>query len=74
MHWRSGRRELGVSMLRQFYKRYAMDDMDPNGIFRTRVTEKMKLRKKTRGECESFLKFRQLLVSSTKSLEQSYLV
>ena len=45
-----------------------MEDNDNNGIFRSRYVEKMKLRKKTRGEADSFLKMKQLLQSATKTL------
>ena len=42
-----------------------MEDNDQNGIFRSRYVEKMKLRKKTRSEAESYLKMKQLLASAT---------
>jgi len=32
-----------------------MEDNDPMSIFRSRIVEKMKLRKKTRGEAESYI-------------------
>jgi len=46
-----------------------MDDNDPMAIFRSRHVEKMKLRKKTRGEADSYIKMKQLLESAATSLE-----
>lgn len=41
-------------------------------IFRNRQVERMKLRKKTRGEADCYVKMRQLLESTTNSLEQCF--
>lgn len=41
-------------------------------IFRNRQVERMKLRKKTRGEADCFLKMKELLKGATESLEQSF--
>ena len=49
-----------------------MEDNDQQGIFRSRYVEKMKLRKKTRGEADSYLKMKQLLSSATQTLQQCY--
>ena len=72
MHWRQRRKDHGTALVRCYWKRYSLDDNDPMAIFRSRQVEKMKLRKKTRGEVDSFLKMKQLLKSSTGSLEQCH--
>ena len=45
-----------------------MEDNDAEGVFRSRYAEKMKLRKKTRGESDSYFKLRQLMVSAAQTL------
>ena len=49
-----------------------MEDNDADGVFRSRYAEKMKLRKKTRGENDSYFKIRQLLISATQTLLQCH--
>ena len=49
-----------------------MEDNDAEGVFRSRYAEKMKLRKKTRGESDSYFKLRQLMVSAAQTLVQSH--
>ena len=71
-YWQNARRSAESALLRPFWKRYQMDDNDQDGIFRSRYAEKMKLRKKTRVEADSLLKFKQLLVSGTRTLEQCH--
>ena len=41
-------------------------------IFRNRTVERMRLRKKTRGEADCFVKMRELLKASTEGLENCF--
>lgn len=69
LYWKQLRLERGISLLRPFWRRYQLEDMDHNAIFRSRYVEKMmRLRNKTRGEHASCLKMKQLLKDAVNSL------
>lgn len=55
-YWKDEREKRKRSFLRMFWEKADFDDNDPFSAFRKRQKEKMKLRKKTKYEIDSYLK------------------
>lgn len=67
-YWKSEREKRRRSFLRIFWEKADIDDQDANAAFRKRQKEKMKLRKKTKYEIESYFKMFELRTDSVNVL------
>src|SRR5580704_9642604 len=69
-YWKNEReKRKNRSFLRIFWEKADFDDSDPISAFRKRHKDKMKLRKKTKYELESYSKMHDLRIESVRVLK-----